>query len=201
MQDNGIIFYRRFLNGDEGGLEDLIALYQRGLLRFIYGYVHDVALAEDILTDVFLTLYYKRSFKDRDGTGLKTYLYKIARNKALNAIRKRNRRKEISLDALAEQGTNGEAETEAQAFLYGEALSPDKALERGERAKALYAALNKLHADYRQALILRYYDNAEPETIAKIMKKNTKQVYNLLARAKAALKEELQSEGIDYENI
>ena len=91
MQDNGIVFYRRFLSGDERGLEQLIALYQRGLLRFLYGYVHDIGLAEDILTDVFMTLYYKRSFKEQDDASLKTYIYKIARNKALNAIKKRNR--------------------------------------------------------------------------------------------------------------
>ena len=77
MQDNGIVFYRRFLSGDERGLEQLIALYQRGLLRFLYGYVHDIGLAEDILTDVFMTLYYKRSFKEQDDASLKTYIYKI----------------------------------------------------------------------------------------------------------------------------
>ena len=92
MQDDGIALYRRFLSGDEGGLEQLISLYQRGLLRFIYGYVHDVFLAEDILTDVFFTLYYKRPFKETDNATFKTYLYKIARNKALNAVKKRNRR-------------------------------------------------------------------------------------------------------------
>lgn len=107
MEDNGILFYRRFLEGDERALEQLIALYQRGLLRFLYGYVHDVALAEDILTDVFMTLYYKRSFKEQSGASFKTYVYKIARNKALNALKKRNRRKELSLETLTEENGEG----------------------------------------------------------------------------------------------
>ena len=90
MQDDGIVLYHRFLDGDERGLEELIALYQRGLLRFIYGYVHDEGLAQDILQEVFIQLYFKRSFKERKNASLKTYIYKIARNKSLNAIKSVN---------------------------------------------------------------------------------------------------------------
>lgn len=87
MQDDGIELYRRFLDGDERGLEELIALYRHGLFRFIYGYVHDEALAEDLMQEVFIQLYFHRSFKERDDAGFKTYLYKIARNKSLNEIK------------------------------------------------------------------------------------------------------------------
>ena len=117
MQDNGIELYRRFLDGDTGGLEELISLYKCGLLRFIYGYVKDTGLAEDILTDVFMALYYKRSFREQDGATLKTYLYTIARNKSLNLLKKQKRRKEVSLETLNENG-NSEAERKAQIYLF-----------------------------------------------------------------------------------
>lgn len=201
MQDNGIIFYRRFLNGDERGLEQLIALYQRGLLRFLYGYVHDVGLAEDILTDVFMTLYYKRSFKEQDDASLKTYIYKIARNKALNAIKKRDRKKEVSYEELLEKGGDSALDETAKAFLFGDSFSPEHTLEKQERALAIDKALLSIKKEYRETLQLRYFDDLSPEEIAVITKKSIKQVYNLLSRGKAALKEQLLAGGIPYENF
>ena len=190
MQDNGIELYRRFLDGDARGLEELISLYKHGLLRFIYGYVRDTGLAEDILTDVFMALYYKRSFRQQDGATLKTYLYTIARNKSLNHLKKQKRRKEISLEGLSENGNN-EAERKAQAYLFSDAFSPDLALEIAERNKTLYAALEQISVAYKEVLILRYFEDMSPERIAKITKRTPKQVYNLLARGKNALKEVL----------
>ena len=193
MQDEGLTLYRRFLNGDEGGLEALITLYQHGLLRFIYGYVHDIALAEDIFTDVFMTLYCnKHAFRVQDEGTLKSYLYKIARNKALNALRKRKRRKETSLDGLIENGV--ELFQNANAFHLFDFHDADFHLEKTEQATALHAALNTLPSDYTEVLILRYFEDLPPEKIAKITKRTPKQVYNLLARAKTALKEKLSTE-------
>ncbi len=179
-----ILLYRRFLEGDEESLEKLIALYRHGLLRFLYSYVQDFALAEDVFVDVFATLYFKRPYKERENASLKTYLYTLARNKALNAIKKRKRRREFSLDALMGQGDS----VESVYGLYSPIPSPDFALERKERNKKLYEGLNKLPLQYREALILRYFDDLPPEKIAKILKKSPKQVYNLLARGKLALK-------------
>ncbi|MBQ8295284.1 MAG: RNA polymerase sigma factor [Clostridia bacterium] len=194
MQDSDIELYHRFLDGDEQGLEQLISLYQHALLRFIYGYVRDVGLAEDVLTDVFLTLYYKRSFKEKDGVALKTYVFKIARNKALNVLKKRLRRKELSLESLTQDGNFALEDPVANA-------SPHDALETVERNQALYAALAKLKKEYRETLYLRFFQNLSPEEIAKITNKNVKQVYNLLSRGKNALKEELLSGGFPYEIV
>ncbi len=190
MQDNGIELYRRFLDGDTGGLEELISLYKCGLLRFIYGYVKDTGLAEDILTDVFMALYYKRSFREQDGATLKTYLYTIARNKSLNLLKKQKRRKEVSLETLNENG-NSEAERKAQIYLFSTTPSPELALEISERNKDLYNALEQIPVAYKEVLILRYFEDMSPERIAKITKRTQKQVYNLLARGKTALKEVL----------
>ena len=174
MHDDGIELYRRFLDGDERGLAELITLYQHGLFRFIYSYVNDVGLAEDVLIDTFFTLYYKRPFKETDEASLKTFIYKIARNTALNALKKRLRRKEISLEALAEKG-DGALDDAAQNLLYG---SPEKALEQAEQNKALRMALLQLKKEYREVLYLRFFHNLSVEEIANITQKKVKQVYN-----------------------
>jgi RNA polymerase sigma-70 factor (ECF subfamily) len=208
MQDDGIVLYHRFLDGDERGLEELIALYQRGLLRFIYGYVHDEGLAQDILQEVFIQLYFKRSFKEQKNASLKTYIYKIARNKSLNAIKKRKRKKEISLDLLtkkhapAVENENGETANgdTFSSYLLRE-LSPEESLEKKQRELALHTAMCRLNSDYREVLELRYFEGLPPEKIAKITKKKPKQIYNLLARGRVALKEILISGEFDDENL
>jgi RNA polymerase sigma-70 factor (ECF subfamily) len=188
MQKKGLTLYRRFLDGDNGGLEELITLYQHGLLRYIYGYVHDLALAEDIFTDVFMTLYCRKiTFRGDNDAAFKSYLYKIARSKAINALRKRKRRRETSLDGLMENGME----------LFAQDFTADEIhvhIEQKESAEILQKALNTLPPDYTEVLILRYFEDLAPEEIAKITHRTQKQVYNLLARAKTALKEKLSTE-------
>ena len=193
MQDEGIVLYRRFLDGDEQALEALVSLYRRGLLRFIYGYVQDIALAEDLVQETFVALYFRRVYKERKDASFKTYLYKIARNKCLNAIKKRKRKKEVSLDAMEENNTLSPTdEGEFIAYAYG--ADAQEGLEEGEKRLAVRKALDGLKAEYREVLILRYFEDLSVERIAKVTKKKTKQVYNLLARGKSALKEILDTE-------
>ena len=211
MQDRGILLYRRFLEGDERALEELIALYQRGLLRFIFSYVHDEALAEDILQEVFIALYFKRNFKEQSDASFKTYLYKIARNKSLNEIKKRKRKREISLEFLHEKhgGLIRENAGENDAFSHDfinipseflQSMQIEESLDRREILQMLSFALNEIKEEYREVLYLRYFEDLSPETIASITKKKSKQVYNLLSRGKIALKETLIKKGFDYEN-
>lgn len=118
-RDDGISCYRRFLAGDRSGLEELLALYRRALVLFVNGYVRDAALAEDIAIDVFFELYKrKKPFDETRGAAFKTYLFRIARNKALNALRKRGRRREEPLTGA--ESAEGDPE--------------DKAHPRGARA-------------------------------------------------------------------
>lgn len=199
MQDDGIVLYRRFLDGDEKGLEELISLYHRGLLRFIYGYVHDFALAEDLLQEVFVQIYMRRTFKAIDGVSFKTYLYKIARNKCLNELKRRKRKKELSLDALAEKNAPL-TEKLPEGILYA-TENADDTLENSQRTALIHTALSRLKDEYREVLLLKYFDGLPPERIAKITGRKIKQVYNLLARGKVALKDELLKGGTNYEDF
>lgn len=189
MQD-GITLYKRFLDGDKQALEALIELYRRGLLRFIYGYVKDAFLAEDILEDTFIEIYFRRSFKDTGEASFKTYLYTIARNKSLNALKKRKRKREISIEALP---------LETEYFLSG--ADTESLAENARRKKIVHAAISRLKEEYREVLLLRFFDGLSPERIAQVTKRGKKQVYNLIARGKTALKEILTAEGFSYEGL
>lgn len=185
-EDNGIGCYRRFLAGDKEGLEELVALYQRALIAFIDGYVRDKALAEDVEIDVFFELYKrKKPFDERDAS-FKTYLFTIARNKALNVVKQRSRRRECPLKAAEARGAKEDAES---------------ALLGKERAASVHSALEKLPEEYRETLYLKYFEELSPDEISAVTGRRKKQVYNLLARGRAALRELLTAEGFDYENI
>ena len=54
--DNGAASYRRFLDGDESGFDEIIGLYHDSLIYFINRYVNNFAAAEDLAADTFMEL-------------------------------------------------------------------------------------------------------------------------------------------------
>ena len=55
--------------------------------------------------------------------------------------------------------------------------------------------------EYHQILWLVYFEEFTNKDVESIMKKNSRQITNLLYRAKKSLKDELQKEGFDYEKL
>ena len=70
-----------------------------------------------------------------------------------------------------------------------------------ERKITVHRALKKLNAEYRQVLWLLYFDGMTNSDAAIVMKKNARQMKNLVYRAKSALKSELDKEGFVYEEL
>ena len=66
---------------------------------------------------------------------------------------------------------------------------------------AVHQAMKKLQPQYRQVLWLVYMEGFSNAEAAAIMKKNSRQVKNLIYRAKTALKTELEKEGFVYEKL
>jgi len=178
--DNGASSYRRFLEGDETAFDEILKEYRDHLVFFINRYVQDYGAAEDIAIDVFVQLIihrYRYNFK----TPFKTYLFMMGHSRALDYLR---RRKRITLTDWSDM----EAE-----------LSEFTALEENlladERRMAVHNGLAKLPEDMRAAVHLVYFEQLSYEDAAKVMKKNRKQVDNLLYRAKAELRKIIGEEG------
>ena len=76
---------------------------------------------------------------------------------------------------------------------------PITILLKNERESQLYQLLKGIEADYRQALYLQYFEDMKPEQISRIIKKNIKQTYNLLARGKEALRAAYEKMGISWD--
>lgn len=183
MSDKGFEAYRRYTQGDKDALGELVQIYSDSLIRYIYCYVKDSAAAEDIMEDTIVTLMLKLRRPD-DGDKLHGYLYKIARNKAIDYLRKRRRL--VPLEDLQNVLTAADVEQ----------LSFERA-----RNETLYVCMQALPEQYRDILHLTYFEGFSLPESAAIMKKSSKQIYNLHSRAKSALKELLIKEGIDHEDL
>lgn len=181
--DIGAQLYTEYLNGDETALEQLVQTYGDGLVRFAYCFVKDSMTAEDIAEDTFATLIFKRKRFDGKAT-FRTYLYKIARNKCIDYLR--FHRRFVPLDDIANVLAADNVGGTAELF---------------ERTATLYKCLQNLPLQYRDVLTLAYIDGFTTDETARIMGKNIKQIYNLLARAKQSLKTLLINEGIKYEDF
>ena len=178
--DNGESSYRRFLDGDESAFEDIMKKLFRGLVFFIDGFVHDTHAAEDIAIDAFSDLIvhkYRYNFK----VSLKTYLYMIGRSRALDYIRHRKVIDFVELSA-------------AQAVADDSEALEEMVLE-DDRKRQVNAAIAKLPEDMRAVVHLIYFEEMTYEEAAKVMKKNRKQVDNLLYRAKKELRIILGKDG------
>ncbi len=179
MTDPGTHAYIQYLRGDDRGLEELVAIFSDMLVRFACRITNDPAAAEDIAEDAFVALISKRKYFGNDAA-LRAYLFRTVRNKCYDHLRFRRR-----LVALDEN-------------LISDALQE---LERREHSRMLYTALAALHGPYRDAVYLVYLEGFSVEECAAILKRTKKQVYNLLARGKTALKEQLEKEGYSHEDL
>ena len=143
--------------------------------------------AADLLVERYgdpLVYYLHGYLKDIHRTGsFKAYLYKTARNLALRHKRK-HRIPFLRLEELPfEPQSDGLADTE---------------LLRSERERQLYAALEQLKAEYREALYLVYWEDMSYQSAAAVMGKNVQQVTNLVHRGKKNLKGILERERFDH---
>lgn len=183
MAEIGASSYRRFQQNEESALDQILVAYSDALVRFAYSLVHDASAAEDIAAESIAILLTKhKTF--RDDNHMRAYLYQIARHKSMDYLRLH--RYLVPLEDV--ENVLGFGDLEADAL-------------KRERNEAIYRCMQRLPEQYRQVLQLAYFDTFAPREICTILRKNSKQVYNLLSRAKAALKELLEKEGITHEDI
>ena len=183
MSEFGESSYRRFQQGDAGAMEEIVRRYSDALVRYGFSLVKDSFIAEDIAAETFATLFFKKPrLKSHDH--LRHYLYRVAHNKAMDYLRRHKQ----SLPLEDVENVLGGGDLEAAAL-------------RKMRNETVYVTMQKLPTQYREVLQLTYFERFSIEQCCKILQKNSKGVYNLLARAKAALKNLLEKEGITHEDL
>lgn len=170
--------YNEFLSGNKIAFDNLIGKYQKNVTYFISRYVKDLDAAEDIFQDVVLYLLENR-FSYDSKYSFKSYLYIIAKSKAINYIKKHNVEEDIS------KYENNATQTLLEDVIFS-----------NERKAKIQKVINNLKTDYQIVIYLTQIEGLSYKETSLIMDKTEKQVKNLVYNAKKSLKRLLIRERI-----
>ena len=184
--DNGASSYRRFLDGDDNGIVEIVNDYREGLILYLNEYVSDMHVAEDLAEDTFFKIMVKKPRYTKKFT-FQAWLYAIGRNLAIDYIRK--------------QAKYGKASADDLETLVSEEKTPEQSCIKSEDQSMVRRILEQLKPEYKQVLWLVYFEGCSNEQAAQIMKKSKHQTETLVYRAKKALKRELRKENFSYEGF
>ncbi len=171
--------------GDAASFELLLQRYRTPVVNFLHRMVRDPVLAEDLAQEVFLRVYRARR-QYEPGAKFTTWLFRIATNLALNAIRDgRYRKAELPLDDPAEPDQAPVLELPD-----GRPTAEQQLLEQHRQAMIRRAIL-RLPEKQRAAVLLHKYQEMDYDQIAKILGCSESALKSLLFRAYEALRIEL----------
>ena len=141
------------LKGHSGHFKLLLERYESELFNFLYRSTGDRQLSEDLFQETFLQVYAKMDTFRPDGR-FRPWVYTIAANLARDAMRKRRRRRAVSLETHLASGSEGTLED----VLKGDAPEPDDRLEREEAATLARALLGELPENLREVVTLYFFN-------------------------------------------
>jgi RNA polymerase sigma-70 factor, ECF subfamily len=170
-----------------GNMDAFKRLYERfksPILSYVFQLVHDPAIAEEVTQEVFLRVYRNREgYEPR--ANFSTWLWTIARNAALDHLRKKHE------ETLIEEEGEGPAIEQVEAPLESAEAA---LLAQADRAR-LEHCMRELTAPQREAVVLRTVSELSYEEIASTMRTTLSSIKSLISRAKSALMECLKQEG------
>ena len=177
-----------FQQGNKLAFEELMRHYYPRILNFIYRFVGHQSTAEDLAQEVFMRVFNSASGY-RPKSRFQTWIYTIAKNVALNDLR-RSSRLTYSLDEPAERDNK----------IYNSDMdgvgedTPDEKMIQKEKAVRVRSAISELPENQRVAIILRRYEEFSYAEIAATLNVSEKAVKSLLSRAMQNLKNRLAGE-------
>ena len=162
--------------GDPEAFEMLIRTYSRRVFAHAYSILHHCQEAEDIVQETFLKAY-KTLSRLREPEKFPSWLFAIARNRALDLLRQRK------LDPLPEN--IGEISTE-------DLEKPAHSLENTELHEKVRQVVSSLPENHRLAITLRYLEGMDYQTIQETMGLTNGALRGVLGRALGTLRKSLK---------
>ncbi len=186
LQPPDTVLVEQARNGEYSAYEELVRRYQRRIYALTYGMTSSSEDAEDLVQEVFVKAYQSlRSFKG--DSSFYTWVYRIAVNRTINFLKKRNRRRgDVSLDDVDSAIERDPALVELRAR-----ESPVRDISLSELQNKLNAALETLSETHRTVVVLFDIQGLSHEEIAKIMNCSVGTVRSRLFYARQQLQREL----------
>jgi RNA polymerase sigma-70 factor, ECF subfamily len=147
------ILIARIASGDRLAMQTLFARHRVSVYRWVVRIVRDEALAEDLLSEVFLDVW-RQAAKFESRASVSTWLLAIARYKALSAQR---RRADVELDE------------EVVATIADPADDPERALQKKDQGELIRRALAKLSPEHSEIIDLVYYHGKSVKEVAEVV--------------------------------
>ena len=175
------VLIARIAKGDRLAMEELYGRYRVPVYRFVLRMVRNPTTAEDLDSDVFLDVWRQAgTFEGR--SAVSTWLFSIARFKALNVLQRRPME---------------ELDDEKGGAIADQADDPEIALAKKDKAAVLRACLLKLSAEHREIVNLVYYQHKSVEDVAGIVGIPEATVKTRMFYARKKLSELLTEQGIE----
>jgi RNA polymerase sigma-70 factor (ECF subfamily) len=140
-------------------------------MRYAMSFTKEIHLAEDIVSETFLRA--ARHCIGYNELPARAWFYKVARNIAIDIVRKRGRIEYGEMEEAIDDSTN---------------TNPEFSIERSEEAEALTVCLSKIPEPYRTVLILKEYENLTYGEIAKVIGVSMDNVKVMLFRGRQKLR-------------
>src|SRR5688572_11777162 len=185
LSDHELI--ERTKNGDEDAFAAIVGRYRNPITNYLYRFLNDYEEAVDLAQETFVRVYFAIDRYHTD-YAFSTYIYRIATNLAISELRKRKRRKILSLTGLFQ--ADAEDTTEFQP----PDIRPlqDAELVVDEESRFVTKAIAALPHKYRAPIVLRDIEGLSYEEVASVMGLGLGTTKSRISRARAMLREKLK---------
>jgi RNA polymerase sigma-70 factor (ECF subfamily) len=173
--------------GDEEAFAEIVNRYRKPITNYLFRFLNDYEEAVDLAQETFVRVYFAIERYHTD-YAFSTYIYRIATNLAISEIRKRKRRKLLSLTGLYQSEEENETEFQPP----DESALPDENLVEDEKSRIISRAIVALPEKYRAPIILREVEGKSYEEIAQILDLGLGTTKSRISRARGLLKEKLK---------
>ncbi len=172
---------RRIAAKDRVAVEVLYGRYNVRLYRFILRLVRNEALAEELTNETFMEIWLvAHKFEGRSSAS--TWIFAIARNKAISMLRKRS---------------DEELDDEHAMAIEDEADTPEVAAQKGDKAALIRACLARLSDQHREVMDLVYYHERSIKEVSEIVGIPENTVKTRMFHARKKLSELMAEAGVD----
>lgn len=176
--------------GDEAAFAELVRRYRNQITNYVYRMTNDYDTAVDLAQETFVRVY-RAAERYQSNYAFSTYIYRIATNLAISELRRRKRRRLVSLTAFFQRR---DQEGDLCEFDPPDSRPlQDTTLVEDERRSAVARAIATLPDKYRAPLVLRDVEGHSYDEIAHILEMSEGTVKSRINRARAFLRDKLQA--------
>jgi RNA polymerase sigma-70 factor (ECF subfamily) len=189
LTDHGLL--AATLAGDEAAFGELVRRYRNQITNYIYRMTNDYETAVDLAQETFMRVY-AAAERYQSNYAFSTYIYRIATNLAISELRRRKRRRLVSLTGFFQGRDSSQAEA-AEFDMPDARPLQDVTVVEDERRAAVSRAIATLPEKYRAPLVLRDVEERSYEEIAAILEMSEGTVKSRINRARAFLRDKLSA--------